>query len=132
MAKYIYNKNRKVKIFKIVTSRNEQGFEIATKKYIHPLDKCLSAYFKDLRSSEQAFNRQAEDLTEVVFVLNRRVLEKDMYIEYISRRTYGTTTYQITSIDNFDDTSYDVKVGARKVNPPTYDNVEGTEWQSYN
>ena len=129
MAKYIYNKNRKVKIFHIVTTRNELGFEVAVKKYIHPIDKCLNAYFKDLRSSEIAFNKQAEDLTEVMFVLNRRPLSKDMFIEYISRRTYGTTTYQITSIDSFDDTSYDVKVGARQVNPPRYDSEEGTEWQ---
>lgn len=129
MAKYIYNKNRKVKIFRIITTRDANGFEVAVKKYIHPIDKCLNAYFKDLRSSEIAMNKQAEDLTEVMFVLNRRPLAKDMYIEYISRRTYGTTTYQVTSIDNFDDTSYDVKVGARKVNPPAYDSEEGTEWQ---
>lgn len=129
MARYIYNKNRKIKIFQLISSRNENGFEVITKKYIHPVDKCLNAYFKDLRSSEIAFNRQAEDVTEVIFVINRRAIEKDMYIEYIGRRTFGTTTYQITSIDSFDDTSYDMKVGARKIVPPPYDNEEGTEWQ---
>lgn len=129
MAKYIYNKDRKIKIFQLISARNENGFEVITKKYIHPIDKCLSAYFKDLRSSEIAFNRQAEDDTEVVFVINRRAIEKDMFIEYISRRTFGTTTYQITGIDSFDDTSYDMKVGAKKINPPRYDLEEGTQWQ---
>ena len=129
MPKYIYNKDRKVKIFKLISARNENGFEVITKKYIHPINKCLSAYFKELKSSELAFNRQVEDDTEVIFVINRRNIDKDMYIEYISRRTFGTTTYQITGVDSFDDTSYDMKVSAKKINPPAYNNVEGTEWQ---
>lgn len=129
MAKYIYNKNRKVKIFKLVSTRNENGFEVITKKYIHPINKRLCAYFKELKSGEVAFNRQVEDDTEVIFIINRRNIDKDMYIEYIGRRTFGTTTYQITGIDPFDDTGYDMKVGAKKINPPAYDNEEGTEWQ---
>lgn len=129
MARYIYNKNRKVKIFKLISTRDASGFEIITKKYIHPIDKYLNAYYKDLRSSEINFNKQAEDVTEAMFVINRRVVEKDMYIEYIGRRTFGTTTYQITSIDSFDDTSYDMKIGVRKITPPTFDFEEGTEWQ---
>ena len=77
-------------------------------------------------------NSQVEDDTEVIFIINRRNISKDMYIEYISRRTFGTTTYQITSIDSFDDTSYDMKVGAKKITPPRYDKEEGTEWQQSN
>lgn len=129
MSKYIYNKNRKIKIFKLLSARNENGFEVITKKYIHPIDKCLNAYFKDLRSSDIYMNRQVENDSEVLFVINRRAIDTDMFIEYISRRTFGTTTYQITGIDSFDDTSYDMKVSAKKINPPRYDNEEGTEWQ---
>lgn len=132
MTRYIYNKNRKIKIFQLLSLRNEQGFEVITKKYIHPIDKCLNAYYKDLRSTELYMNSQVEDDTEVIFIINRRNISKDMYIEYISRRTFGTTTYQITSIDSFDDTSYDMKVGAKKITPPRYDKEEGTEWQQSN
>lgn len=125
----IYNKDRKIKIFSLIKERDADGFIITTKKYIHPNCKTLCAYYRDLRSSEIALNKQVLDDTEVMFIINRREIEKDMYIEYISRRTYGTTTYQITSIDSFDDSGNDIKIGAKKVNPPTYDKVEGTRWQ---
>ena len=125
----IYIKDRKIKIFKLVTERDLDGFVKTTKKYIHPVCKTLSAYFRTLKSSEIALNKQVMDDTEAIFIINRRHIEKDMYIEYLSRRDYGTTTYQITSVDTYDDSGNDIKLNAKKVNPPVYEDVEGTMWK---
>ena len=63
MARYIYNKNRKVKIFKLISTRNGNGFEVITKKYIHPIDKYLKAYYKDLR---EKFSAQVSEILDQI------------------------------------------------------------------
>ena len=121
-------KDKHIKIFKLVTTRDSEGYEKTTKKYIHPIDSKLMAHYKDLRTSEIVANKQSQDDTEAIFTVNRRLITKDMYIEY-NRRTFGLITYQITGVDGWDDTSGELKLGAKKLNAaPSYDNIEGTDW----
>ena len=127
MAKRILVKDKNIKIFLLESKRNDKGFEIITKKYIHPLDSYLKAYFRTLSSFEINSNKQVQNDTTALFIINRRVITEDMFIER-DRRTFGKETYQITSIDGYEDSSNDLKIGAKKIVAPSYDLVEGSDW----
>ena len=129
MPEVFYNKDKKIKIYQIISNRDSQGFITTIKRYIHPVNSYLCAYFKDLRSAEIAANRQVEDDTEAQFLINRRAVSKDMFIEF-KRRTFGMTTYQITGIDGYEDNSNELKLSVKKINSiPKYDIIEGTDWK---
>lgn len=126
--KGIFVKDRSIKIYSLVSTRDSEGFEVTIKKYIHPVDATLKAYFRQLKSTEVFINKQSGDDTEAMFIINRRVVEKDMFVEYMNRRTFGTETYQITGVDPYDDSGNDIKLSVKKVNPSVYDFVEGADW----
>lgn len=126
--KGIFVKDRSIKIYSLISTRDQDGFEVVTKKYIHPIDITLRAYFKQLKSSEIVANKQSQDETEAYFVINRRNVEKDMYVEYMNRRTFGTETYQVTGVDPYDDSGNEIKLTVKKVNPSIYDYEEGVRW----
>ena len=126
--KGIFVKDRSIKIYSLVSDRDSDGFEIVKKRYIHPVDKTLCAYFKQLKSTEIIANKQNQDDTEAYFVINRRAVENDMFVEYMNRRTFGTQTFQITGVDPYDDSGSEIKLSVKKVNPSPYDFEEGVDW----
>lgn len=128
MANNVYNKDKKVKIFYLVTTRDEEGFKITIKKYIHPLNKSLSAYVRDLSQREVQANKQVQDDSTIQVVINRRPINNSMFVEY-KRRGMDVNTYNISGIDYYDDTTNDIKFNGSLVNQKlTYDKVEGTDW----
>lgn len=126
--KGIFVKDRSIKIYSLISTRDSEGFEVVKKVYIHPIDKTLCAYFRQLKSAEIVANKQSQDDTEAFFIINRRAVEKDMFIEYINRRTFGTQTYQITGVDPYDDKGSEIKLNVKKVGPSPFDYEEGVDW----
>lgn len=125
-----HDKNHRVKIFTIKTSRTDEGNLETTKKYIHPKNAFLWGYFRDLSSTEQQTNSQNQDEASARLIINRRAVTKEMYVE-IKRETFGTQTYQITGVDAYDDTDPEIKLTLTLVkNDIQYDGEEGTDWNA--
>lgn len=64
--------------------------------------KGIRASFRQLSEAERASTHENGTDSTAQFEINRRPLSTDMYVEY-SRKTFGTTVYQIVSIDPFDE-----------------------------
>lgn len=124
----IYNKDKKVKIFYLTTTRDENGFKVTIKKYIHPIDKSLNAYIRDLSQKELQSNMQVQDSSTAIAIINRREINNTMYLEY-KRRGMRKQTYNINGVDYFDDSTNDIKLTISLVKQSiTFDREEGTEW----
>ena len=98
-----YRLDKKIKIFKLNQDR-DGAYVVTVKKYIHPVDAKLCAYFRDLSQKEVNANKQSQDDSTAMFVINRRLVTQGMFIEY-RRKTFGLTTYQITGVDSWNDNS---------------------------
>lgn len=121
------DKNKRIKIFYITTKRVD-GFTIKVKKYIHPKNSFLWAKFQNLKSDQIAANKQNQNETTAYFIINRRLIKEDMYVEW-NRNTFGLCVYQILGIDPYDDNSNDLKISVKQINSTfTFDEVEGTEF----
>lgn len=125
-----YNKDKKVKIFKLVKARNSEDFIVIKKKYIHPMGSFIKAFIRDLSSREIQTNKQAQDDSTMQAIINRREVSKDMYLEYRRRGFKRPQVYNITGVDYFTDSTNEIKLTLSLVTQEiTYDEEEGTEWQ---
>lgn len=125
MPEKAYNKDKKVKIFYLIKRRTEEGFTQTIKKYIHPLNKQLSAYIRDLSPKE----KQEKDESTLLAIINRRDVNNTMFLEY-KRRGMSVQTYNINGVDFYDDSSSEIKLTLSLVkNKIAYDIEEGTEWK---
>ena len=130
MQQTSYNKDKNIKIFQIIKERTLEGFTVIKKKYIHPINKYLKAYIRDLSSKEIQTNKQAQDESTMQIIINRREITKDMYVEYRRRGFKNIQTYEINGIDYFTDSTNEIKLNVSLIKQElTFDEEEGTEWQ---
>lgn len=115
MTNYQYPKNKRISIF----IELEDG---SVKKYIHPLDKKIKAYIRELSSSERNELGGVHEGSEIECVINRRKVDINMFVEFCDR------TYQISSVDNFEFDTPEIKIRAYQVAPKDYDRIEGSDW----
>lgn len=122
-----YQLDKKIKIFKLQQDR-DGAYVVTIKKYIHPLNSKLCAYFRDLSQKEVNANKQSQDDSTAIFVINRRAVTQGMFIEY-KRKTFGLITYQITGVDGWNDNSNLLKLNCKVVsNSINYTKEEGTDY----
>ena len=122
-----YDLSKRIKIFYIDNVR-QNGFVKKIKTYIHPEGTLLSARFKNLKADQVIQNKQAQVDVDSEFIVMRRNITEEMFIEY-NRRTFGVCTYQIKGIDPWDDNSNYLKLSTHKVNSVIeYDDVKYKEF----
>jgi head-tail adaptor len=99
--------DRLITIFKIT----EDGNGIHTR---HNLNKNIRASFRQLSDQERVFTHENGTDSTAKFEIDRRSLTTDLYVEY-KRKTFGTTFYQISSIDPFDEHDLHIKLNCKVV-----------------
>ena len=117
-------KSSKIKIFTLEKKRDLDGFVSVVKSYIHPIDSNINAYIRDISSTEKISLGQELDVSIKEIVINKRKITKDMYVEFKGQ------TYNILSIDSFDDLENEIKLRVVLVNNEIqFDSEEGSIWQ---
>jgi SPP1 family predicted phage head-tail adaptor len=111
-----YHKNHKVLIFYEIDQKPDP-----IKQYIHAQGTKLSAYARQLTSSETAALNAIQDSRYVEFVINKRKLEVDMFVEFKGK------TYQISAVDDYDFMNPETKFQAYEVNSKSYVDVRWIE-----
>lgn len=92
------------------------------KKYIHKENTYLKAYVRQLSANEQARADAVQDSSDIEFVINRRKIEIDMFVEF--KRFGENRVYQIAGIDEFEFLDGDIKFRAYEVNKRDYKTIE--------
>ena len=130
MANSRYNKDEHIRIFYLLSARDENGFKITIKKYIHPINGFLWAYVRDLSQKEVQARKQVQNDATIQVRINRREITNDMFMEYKRPGMKNTNTYNISGIDFFDDSQSEIKFDGSLISQAiTYDRVEGTDWK---
>lgn len=109
-------KPHKLKIF----YEDEDG---TVKQYIMPNGKFIKAYARQLSGTEQASANAVQDSSSYEFVIMKRNLNYDMYIEV--NLGYGEKTYEINFIDGREFYNAEITIRAGEVNTKEF--VE-TRW----
>lgn len=115
------NKYRvKDKLIKIYFEReSEEGI---IKEYIHPINIYLKAYVRQVASFETVYEQTRHDTSHLIFVINRRKVRTDMFIEFRNK------TYNINSIDNFEFyITHEIKIIASEIEPHKHIKIIGSE-----
>lgn len=110
MSSYKYRiKDKKIKIY------FEQETEAGTiKHYIHPENVSLNAYVRQLSASEQNAANALQDRSDIEFVINKREIKPDMFVEFKGK------TYQMSSPDNYMFYETEVKFRAFEISNKHY------------
>jgi SPP1 family predicted phage head-tail adaptor len=99
-----YPKIHDIRIFQEIDQKPDP-----IKQYIHKTDTTLKAYARQLTASETSSLNALQDAGYVEFVINKRKVLIDMFIEFKGR------TYQISAVDPFDFISPEIKIQAYEV-----------------
>ncbi len=116
MGQARYHKNQRICIFQEIDQKPDP-----IKQYIHKEGSKLKAYARQLTSGETASLNAIQDSGYVEFVINKRDVLVDMFIEFKGK------TYQIEAVDPFDFQTPELKLQAYQVNPKSYVDVR---WKS--
>ena len=111
-----YIKKQKIRIFQEIDQKPDP-----IKQYIHAEDTYLKAYARQLTASETASLNAIQDTGYIEFVINKRAVIQDMFIEFKGK------TYQISSVDPFDFETPEIKLQAYEVNTKSYIDVRWKE-----
>lgn len=106
-------KNHKIRIFQEIEMHNG-----TIKKYIHKKNTFLKADVRQLSSNEQAVAGAIHDSSDIEFIINRRNISVDMFVEF--KRFGVERVYQISGVDNFKFFNTDISFRAYEVNPKNY------------
>lgn len=112
-------KDKKVKFFKLGTKVID-GYEVAVKTYIHSKQSGgLWCYVRELSENERFSARavQVEETTQFKVVYNPKIVN-ELFIEFNGK------TYDIVSIDKFENNKTDLIIRANEILAPTFDEVE--------
>ena len=110
-------KFKKIKIYYI-----QETIDGKIKHYIHPIDEYLYASVRQLSFYERNNQNALLDGADMEFIINRRKVKPDMYIEF------NEDTYKISAIDNYDFNSDEVRLLAKEVESINFDKVIGDAW----
>lgn len=111
-------KFKKIKIYYI-----QETIDGKTKHYIHPINESLYASVRQLSFYERNNQNALLDGADMEFIINRRKVKPDMYIEF------NEDTYKISAIDNYDFNSEEVRLLAKEVESINFDKVLGDIWK---
>lgn len=106
-------KDKQIRVFQEIES--EAG---TIKRYIHPAGTYLKAYVRQLSANEQNTANAVQDASDIEFVINKRQIKPDMFVEFFDG--FETKTYQVGSRDNFEFYNTEIKFRAYLVNQKSY------------
>lgn len=112
-------KDKKVRFFKIGT-KVVDGYEMVVKTYIHSKESGgLWCYVRELSENERFSARavQVEETTQFKVVYNPKIVN-ELFLEFNGK------TYDIVSIDKFENNKTDLTIRANEILAPTFDEVE--------
>lgn len=112
-------KDKKVKFFKLGTKVID-GYDVVVKTYIHSTQSGgLWCYVRELSENERFSARavQVEETTQFKVVYNPKIVN-ELYLEFNGK------TYDIVSIDGFENNKTDLTIRANETLAPTFDEVE--------
>ena len=114
LKQYRYpNKPHRIKIY-----YEEEIGEDYIKQYIIPEGKYIRAYARQLSASEQASADGVQDSSFYEFVINKRDIKVDMFIEF--NRGYGEQTFQIKAVDFMEFFKGEIALRAEESPPKEY------------
>lgn len=99
-----YHKIHDIRIFQEIDQKPDP-----IKQYIHAENTVLKAYARQLTASETSSLNALQDSGYVEFVINKRPVSVDMFVEFKDR------TFQISAVDPFDFISPEIKIQAYEV-----------------
>lgn len=91
------------------------------KQYIIPKDKYIKAYARQLSANEQASANAVQDSSFYEFVINKRDVKIDMFIEF--DRGYGEQTFEISGTDFMEFFKGEITIRAVEVTPKEHSEV---------
>ena len=112
------NKDKKVQFYKLSTQVVE-GYEKVIKTYIHSKESGgLWCFVRELSENERfsAKSVQVEETTQFKVVYNPKIVN-ELYLEFKGK------TYDIVSIDGFENNKSDLVIRANEILAPSFDEV---------
>lgn len=113
LEKFLYPL-KPVKIFIFIEETGTLGI---LKKYITPMNLGIKAYVRQLSANEQMASDAVKNASVFEFVIMKRDVEIDMYIEFNGK------TYQIIGVDFMEFYKAEIKLRANLVNEKEYSKV---------
>lgn len=99
--------DRIITVFKLTEDENGNRKRVNVAKNIR-------ASFRQLSDDERVATHENGTDSTAQFEINRRPIYTDEYVEY-TRKTYGTSIYQIVSIDPFNEHEGHIKIKCKLV-----------------
>lgn len=99
--------DRQITVFRLSSSTAD----VVTRVNVY---KKIYAYFRQLSDEERVYSHENGTESTCEFEINRRAITTDEYVEY-SRKDFGTTYYQVTAVDSYDEHESHIKVLCREV-----------------
>jgi hypothetical protein len=122
MTKFKYPiKDKIIKLFSEVETMTHDGVELI-KVYHHPHGHGIKAYARQLSNSERQSAKALQDDSTIEFVIGKRHIAQDMYVEFKDK------VYRIGPTDSFEFYDTEVKFRAQEVNLNAYDHVIHKGW----
>ncbi len=99
--------DRRITIFKLKEDTDGNNTRVNVYNSIH-------AAFRQLSDSERVTTQENGTQSTCRFEINRMKVTLDMYVEF-TRPIYGTTIYQVTSVDDFHEHERHMVIGCREI-----------------
>lgn len=119
-------KDTHIRLFTLEKQTSESG-EVLKKKYQHPENTIIHSYVRQLSASETSFGNANQDGSSYLFVVTRRSITSDMYIEVVTGPLKGLTM-QIDGPDAFELRSKEIKLYTHQIPNVTYTSIEYGSW----
>lgn len=119
-------KDTLIRIFSLTMESTESG-NVSIKKYHHPEGSTVHSYVRQLSSSETSYGNANQDGSAYLFVIYRRSVTSDMYIEVVTGPLSGRT-FQIDGPDGFELRSNELRIYAHQTQPVTFTAIEYGGW----
>ena len=119
------NKDRRVKIFKIIKKRYPlEHTEVMTKEYLHPVEQSLHAYVRQIVSKEEFTSEAHKDSSNYLVVINfRDGIDLDCYIEFKG------ITLKAVGIDGYEQRGLEIKITCQVITDDLeFNEIRGKEW----
>ena len=120
--------DKKCRIYVIDDDVDGEGNPIQFKHYLNEDDSLQSmfhCYFRTLSVAERQGNYYLGDDSTAQFEINQRKIHTNCFIEF-KRDLFGLETFQIKSIDPFNDSKrVRMRIRVKKIVPPTF---AGVRW----
>jgi len=119
-------KDTQIRLFSLEKQTSESG-EVLKKKYQHPENTIIHAYVRQLSASETSFGNATQDGSSYLFVVSRRAITSDMYIEVVTG-SLKELTFQIDGPDAYELRSQEIKLYTHQIPSVTYTTIEYGSW----